>query len=619
MALKYFFEFTTTNKKPDNTNDVVLNRCEIHNDDYVGDALQIQGSLTFDSGAVDNSLEPIRGNGLNISLEASTELDFTDLYSENEFTFQVLYIRNGITLFDGFLEPEGLFQSYVADKWIINLVCVDGLSFLKNLSYVVDATGLTYSGKQKEIEIIANCLKRTKVLKNINVSINVYYTGLAETLCVLDNVYLNSNRFIKDDNDTIMNCDEVLRSVLEPYNAILLQYNNEWFVFRLSELISNDTLSFFKFDSDGVYDSMNNNLDFKRFLGSRINDFYPHWCNGNQQISLKSSIGATRINYKYGLINSFVSNTNLTNNGTAIDDYTINNATYIDLLTDAGFTINASPTTAVKVLEITDTYSVVAGDSLSLELIIDTLSVEVVKSLIVIKLVGTSDTYFLNNLGEWITAGARLQFRADLNKVTQTVKSLEYPVSGDVSLEIYTNSVFAEPGDSPITDQEVNYYQLRLFPNELSNKEGENHTAQRETKPSTKIQDTIEVFNGDNIEDRYVGTIYKTDQDTTTSTWFRKGITEEFSLLRIMAEEILRINAQPSKIFSGDVFGFVSFFSVITIDNITGKFYPIECRYDALNNITTLKLVEIFTDELTDIDYTLTFDYGNVVEPTIKG
>jgi hypothetical protein len=610
MALKYYFEFTDVKE--------VLHRCEIYDADFIGDAIEINGSLNFSSGSVSNSLEPIRGVGLNISLEASTSLDFTDLYSENEFTYQVVYIRNSITLFDGFLEPEGLYQSYVSDKWIINLVCVDGLSFLKNLSYVEDSTGLTFTGKQKEIEIISNSLKRTKVLKNINVSVNVYYTGLATDVCVLDNVYLNSSRFIKDDNDTIMNCDEVLRSILEPYNAILLQYNNEWYIFRLSELIANDTLSFFKFDSDGVYDSMNNDVDFRKTLGSQINSFYPHWCNGNQQLTLKSSIAAARINYKYGLVNSFVSNTTLANNGTIITDYTITDGTYIDLLPSNGFTINASPSTPVKVLEITDTYAVVASDSLSIETIINTDSVEVVKTMIQIKLVGSS-TYYLDFFGVWQTYPTYVTFRANLNEITQTIKSEEYPISGDISLEIYTNDVFVEPGDPAETGESINYYQLRLFPNELTLIEGENHTVQRETKPSTKIKDTIEVFNGDNVEDRYVGTIYKNDEETTTSTWFRKDIVEELPLLRIMGEEVLRINANPSKIFSGDVFGFVSFFSVISIDGLTGKYFPIECNYNALNNTTSLKLVEVFTDELLDINYSLTYDYGNVVEPTIKG
>ena len=614
MALKYYFEFKDVKK--------VLHRCEILSNDFTGDAIEVNGSLSFDSGSVDNVLEPIRGNGLSISLEASIGLDFTDLYSQNEFTFQVTYTRDSIVLFDGFLEPEGLFQDYVSNKWIITLVCVDGLSFLKNLSYVNDATGLIFVGKQKEIVIIANCLKRTKVLKNINVSVNVFYTGLAETNCVLDNVYLNSNRFVKEDKDTIMNCDEVLRSILEPYNAILLQHNNQWYVFRLSELIAKDTLNFFNFDSDGIYNETVLDVDFKQNLGSQIDGFYPHWVNGNQSISLKGSIGATRINYKYGLINSFVSNTSLANNGTIIYDYTIINQTYIDLITDAGFTINASPLTPVKVVEITDSYTVVAGDSLSLESILETDSLEVTSARMLIKLVGDTETYYLTNGGGWVTSFIYITTRAYAGVSTTTeIKSENYPISGDVSFEVYTNYVFVPPGGGGIhpDSENTSYTQIRIFPNENNLIEGENHTAQITTNPSSKIEDPIEVFNGDNVRDRYVGTIYKTDSLTTTDTWFRKDITEDKPILQIMAEEILRINASPSKIFSGDVFGYVPMFSVISINGLTGKFYPTQSNYNAINNVTNLKLIEVFTDEIEDIDYKLTYDYGNVVKPTIKG
>jgi hypothetical protein len=51
---------------------------------------------------------------------------------------------------------------------------------------------------------------------------------------------------------------------------------------------------------------------------------------------------------------------------------------------------------------------------------------------------------------------------------------------------------------------------------------------------------------------------------------------------------------------------------------------PIEYEYNAKTNITKLKLKQILNNLLPDstylgIDYELTYDYGNVVEPTIVG
>ena len=47
---------------------------------------------------------------------------------------------------------------------------------------------------------------------------------------------------------------------------------------------------------------------------------------------------------------------------------------------------------------------------------------------------------------------------------------------------------------------------------------------------------------------------------------------------------------------------------------------PTSYNYNAATNTTSLELTEVLnSDILSDVLYELTFDYGNVVEPTIKG
>jgi hypothetical protein len=60
--------------------------------------------------------------------------------------------------------------------------------------------------------------------------------------------------------------------------------------------------------------------------------------------------------------------------------------------------------------------------------------------------------------------------------------------------------------------------------------------------------------------------------------------------------------------------------SVITIDNITGLFMPIEYDYDYKTNKSQVKLLEFYNTDIADIQYTISPDYGNnTVKPTIKG
>ena len=80
--------------------------------------------------------------------------------------------------------------------------------------------------------------------------------------------------------------------------------------------------------------------------------------------------------------------------------------------------------------------------------------------------------------------------------------------------------------------------------------------------------------------------------------------------------------AKSLRVFSGDVYGYVDYLSVITIDGLDNiKFVPIEYEYDALTNTTNLKLKQILNDEIpsNDLEISLYYEDDNVVEPTIRG
>jgi len=85
----------------------------------------------------------------------------------------------------------------------------------------------------------------------------------------------------------------------------------------------------------------------------------------------------------------------------------------------------------------------------------------------------------------------------------------------------------------------------------------------------------------------------------------------------LAAEEDLRIAQKPIKLFTGDAFGFLPYLSVISINNIDGKFMPIDYSYDTMTNVLKLKLLELYSAEISDLSYKFTLDYGTTVKPTI--
>ena len=623
--LKYWFEFTDVKE--------VKHRVEIYKESGE-EPIQIYGTCSLEYSETKDSLEAIRGCGLKIDLEANSGLTFSELYSEEERTFSVIYKRDDKILFNGWLSPEGIYESLVADKWIISLDCTDGIGFLNNLSYV-DDNGLTFSGKQSMLEIVVNCLKRTRTLQDIYVYIDVIHDGMNPFQDVLTKTFLNADRFIKDDGDTIMNCEEVLRSILEIFGAILVSYEGKWLICKPNRLVDRQNIFFYAYDSDGVeLPAEFNSIDFSASLGSQIDGFYPHHVNGNQQKTITNSIGAFRINYKYGFIKTIIENIYLKHDDLNIEEYTITDRTNLNFLTSQGVEIKAT-STPQPVFRLTKAVEIGKDDVLSFFTKF-ALNFKDNFASFRITLTTANETYYLSKtdktqtnqaytyLTEWITSDNVIKLESpaldNIPKVTfATLIIGPSPEDGLLNLEILTPGPSTDA--SPFTkDVRISEISLTPLPDDI-NVKGETHTFQRIGNPSSKIAKNKEVFNGDSPSTIYEGAIFKANKTTPTELWRRlNDLYFEKSILRIMGEERMKMYARPRQVFSGDVFGYFNYLSVFTINNLDGLFMATAYNYNAATNITSLKLTEIIDPFIyDDIDYKFEPEYKEVVEPTIKG
>lgn len=618
MALKYSIEY----------NDVkdVTHRLEIYDDAYVGAEIEVEGTVFLDNSSTDDPLEAIRGQGLRVELEADSILTFSDLYSEEQKTFPVIYERNSVTLFQGWLNPEGWFESFSQDKWKVSFDCIDGLSFLKDLAFVEDSTGLYFTGIKTQLELISLALIRTGLEQNINVDIQVFYTGLSETGCVLDSINARVTRYIKDDKYTIMSCEEVLRDILEPYGACITSRGGEWFIYKPNQLFSSATITYHRFDYEGTaLTPTTNTLNTAFALGSEINAFYPHHCSGNQRIYNVNSVGAFRINYKYGDAKSLIANSFF--EGTdPLDDWTTESTTNLTF-DNPGVTFLGPTGTVTRIENLSSEIIGLSEDDvlklrwkLNCTLPIGSgFEMDWVYRIVSTTSGGTNLRYLHSNSKTWGTdatvheinptfTGGEVVFESTLDAL---------PQDGKVTVELWSASSY---GGAPVAfDLELMEFAIEAADERDDPLEGEFHTLQRTTKPSKEVKDIKEVFTGDTASDNYVGTLYKADGNTPTETWFRSGITEAKPILQVMGEETLRLNASVSRVFVGDVFGFFDYLSRVTIDGLTGIFMPIKYSYDTKANVITAEFRQIYGSELIDIDYQLTYDYGETVNPTITG
>lgn len=624
LKLRYFFQYTN------NVNDTFL--CEIYKKNYTGIATEIHGSATLEKGSVKDHLDSIRGTGLSLELEASLDVTLEDLYTQNEQDFVVKFYKNSNILFRGFLKPDGVFQSFVRDIWVISLDCVDGLGALSNLSFV-QPSGFRFIGKMKASDIVYNCLKRTGILLPINTSINTLYDGLTYTdnLDILTKIQLNADRFFKNDGQstgdgTLMSCEEVLKSVLDIFCACITQENGEWYIFKPNEIYTNPYVLFRRYDINNTYIG-NVTINVNKNIGSQVDNYYPHHCSGNQKIDIKGSISAFRLGYKYGFVSGLLPNPSLIHDGNLnYEGWTVEDAFPLinDPLRKSGFTFqNATFGNTTNIVK-SDVLAVVVQDFLKLRMSYSVTNGAGDTAGRFIRMRIQQGIYYL----KYTPANSSTPIDDAINAVWTTNASDTYTLwlNGEGSLEVVLPNFLA---DGNLTIAIMTVYpnlgrtlisSLDLIPNTGDKPEiGEFHTVSRVEKVSSIVKENKSVSNGDNAGIIYLGAIYKDNGLDTTQTWSRKGSFESYALLRIAAEEELRIGQKPLKQFTGSIFGYLPYLSFIAINNLNGKFFPIEYSYDTKANIVDFKLLELYSAEIPDIMYKFTFDYGNTVKPTIIG
>jgi len=624
LKLRYFFQYTN------NVNDTFL--CEIYKKNYTGIATEIHGSATLEKGSVKDHLDSIRGTGLSLELEASLDVTLEDLYTQNEQDFVVKFYKNSNILFRGFLKPDGVFQSFVRDIWVISLDCVDGLGALSNLSFV-QTSGFRFIGKMKASDIVYNCLKRTGILLPINTSINTLYDGLTYTdnLDILTKIQLNADRFFKNDGQstgdgTLMSCEEVLKSVLDIFCACITQENGEWYIFKPNEIYTNPYVLFRRYDIENTYIG-NVTINVNKSIGSQVDNYYPHHCSGNQKIEIKGSISAFRLGYKYGFVSGLLPNPSLIHDGNLnYEGWTVEDPTKIinDPLDSSGFVIRNTTLGNTNNIVKSSPFGVVVGDFLKLKISFSVtnatiflrgrfIKMKIQQGIYFLKYTPASNSTPLEDVSKAVWTTNPNDTYSFLLKKTGTYELIipDFIADGDISLSIVT--MYPSGGISTINS-------IDLIPNTGEKPEiGEFHTVSRIQKVSSIVKENKSVSNGDNESVTYLGGIYKEDGIVPTSTWSRKGSFESYPLLRIAAEEELRIGQKPLKQFTGSIFGYLPYLSFIAINNLNGKFFPVEYSYDTKANIVDFKLLELYSAEIPDIMYKFTFDYGNTVKPTIIG
>lgn len=188
---------------------------------------QIRASATLSYKDVDNTLEPIRGAQLDVNIDANIDKPFNLFLDFRDDDFKVLFYRNNILIFSGFVNAEGVQQDYTSINWVAQLTAFDNLGSLKNKEF-------EYNNElPSEFVFMDKCLKQTGLDLPIAFFDDINQKKREFSITSDYGAVLNDGvreRIIKpevfvNDNGTYKNCEDILKDILQKYNAVLMQQN----------------------------------------------------------------------------------------------------------------------------------------------------------------------------------------------------------------------------------------------------------------------------------------------------------------------------------------------------------------------------------------------------------
>lgn len=593
---------------------------EIFETGYDGEPVEINGYVNHNYADRKDLVQPTIASSLDISLEADEDLTLQDLYTEEESKFKVRLKRNGQTIFYGILKPDGIWEDFVSNRWEISMDAMDGLSILKDLSFVKD-DGTFYKGKITQFEALKQCLHRIGYDLPINISTDLpVYDGFTGTDAILKSVKMNADRFYQDaQKNNIMDCEAVLKSVLEPYSATIVQMNGEWWIFRPIDVLNE--MNFYRYDGENKTDiTWNAELN----IGSHIDQFEIFHANANQKKSINPSVQAFRVNYKYGNVKNTLTNPqldvlpDLTSEGWIIKQFNDRVRAQDD---GSGIVWAAEDQDEdIWIIELNQSVVLAKLESIRLSLAVRTVSADEALNIFISVYVATEN--FVYDYDKWV-------LKSNTDPIDSSVIGIfgsgemvlnfdidQIPETSPVFLQVGVGSNYGGGNPNPIP-YEVFFDSIEISPTDnKSTIKGEFHTAQRLTRISSVTKEDKTVSVGDSLSDIYLGTLYN-ENGEPTEVWGA----DSKPLLQLMVEDALRIAPRPMYFFEGDVFGYFPYLSYVLINNISGKYQVSKYQFDTKRNINRCNFKEFDNVVLvqgTDYRYEFEYDYGNETRVTIR-
>jgi hypothetical protein len=189
---------------------------------------------------INDKISAVQTASLNITLWANENGEYRPLYTQNDRKYRVRWFKNtGLALvekFRGWIQPSIYSEPYIVTPYPVSIIAADGLPTLNQFDFI-DDNGNDLKGKYKIIELVALCLRKLDLGLNIKVATNVFEARMIDdsdsvqdpSICPFDLAYIDTSFYLGKT------CDELLKDVMQVFQARIYQWQGAWYITRLEE------------------------------------------------------------------------------------------------------------------------------------------------------------------------------------------------------------------------------------------------------------------------------------------------------------------------------------------------------------------------------------------------
>lgn len=266
------------------------------------------GSITDVEGGVPATLYRLRGESerdkfipvlageIETTFISETDNFYDSIYTNDPEKYRLVHSINSTAVWTGKVLTNQFEESYINAPYPVSIIASDSLPQLNEIPFL-DDYGNRLSGDIKQIVLIAYILKKLNLGLSIRSALNIYASSMNKTASddPLDQAYVDVSRYYQlQENPT---CGDVLRWLLEPYNAQIIQWNNVWNIIRVEERIG--AFDYRQYDANGTYVSNSSYNPLKELKNSAYSNRMV-WANQNQRLRIMPGYGSIRVLYNLG-------------------------------------------------------------------------------------------------------------------------------------------------------------------------------------------------------------------------------------------------------------------------------------------------------------------------------